>query len=31
VVDALATAAAARQSPSGPPSDPGLGQGQLLP
>jgi ribonuclease HI len=31
VVDALATAAAARQDPSGPPPDTGFGQGQLLP
>ena len=31
VVDALATAAAARQDPSGPPPDAGLGQGRLLP
>jgi ribonuclease HI len=31
VVDALANAAAAAQDPSEPPSDPGLGQGQLLP
>jgi ribonuclease HI len=31
VVDALATSAAARQDPSGPPPDPGLGQGRLLP
>ncbi len=31
LVDALANAAAAAQDPSGPPSDPGLGQGQLLP
>jgi len=31
LVDALATAAAARQVPSGPTPGPGLGQGQLLP
>jgi len=31
VVDGLATAAAARQDPSGPPAGTGLGQGQLLP
>jgi len=31
VVDVLATAAAARQDPTGPPPEPGLGQGQLLP
>ncbi len=31
VVDALATGAAARQEPSGPPPDTGLGQGRLLP
>ena len=31
VVDALALAAAARQDPTGPPPDTGLGQGRLLP
>jgi ribonuclease HI len=31
VVDALALAAAARQVPTGPPPDSGLGQGRLLP
>ena len=31
VVDALALAAASSQDPTGPPADPGFGQGQLLP